>query len=80
MATFSFSRSCQPSSPGRGRFTGYTDNMLRRNPAVAFAVGIVLLALGFLTPGTTREVILRAAGVLAILAGAVMWVMARRRG
>jgi hypothetical protein len=52
--------------------------MLQRNPALAFAVGVVLLAIGFLVPGTTREVILRVAGVLAILAGATMWVMARR--
>jgi len=54
--------------------------MPRRNPTVAFAAGVVLLAIGFLVPGTTREVILRVAGVLAILAGAMMWVAARRRG
>ena len=59
---------------------GYTDSMLRRNPAVAFAVGVVLLAIGFLVPGTTRELILRVAGVLAILAGAAMWAVARRSG
>jgi len=39
----------------------------------------VLLALGILLPGATREVILRVAGVLAILAGAIMWVTQRRR-
>jgi hypothetical protein len=49
------------------------------NPIVSIAVGVLLLAIGFVVPGTTRELILRAAGVLAILAGAVMWV-ARRRG
>jgi len=54
--------------------------MLRRNPAVAFAVGVALLAIGFLVPGTTREVILRVAGILAILAGGVMWAAAVRRG
>lgn len=50
---------------------------MSRNPAVSIAVGVVLLAIGFLVPGTTRDVILRVAGVLAILAGAVMWVARR---
>jgi hypothetical protein len=49
-----------------------------RSPAVSIAVGVVMLAIGFVVPGTTREVILRVAGVLAILAGAVMWVTGRR--
>ena len=52
---------------------------MSRNPVVAFAVGVVLLAIGFLVPGTTRELILRVAGILAISAGAIMLV-ARRRG
>ncbi|HEV3309124.1 MAG TPA: hypothetical protein VG815_01190 [Chloroflexota bacterium] len=52
--------------------------MSRRNPALAIALGIVLLALGFLVPGTTRDLILRVAGVLALLAGAAMWVTSRR--
>jgi hypothetical protein len=51
---------------------------MSRNPAVAFAVGVVMLAIGFLVPGTTREVIFRVAGVLAILAGAIMWAARRR--
>ena len=58
---------------------GYTHNNLRLNPAVSIAVGVVMLVIGFVVPGTTRDVILRVAGVLAILAGAVMLV-ARRRG
>jgi len=52
---------------------------LGRNPIVAIAVGIVLLAIGFVVPGTTRDTVLRVAGVLALLAGGVMLV-ARRRG
>jgi len=57
---------------------GYTHDRLRSNPAVSIAVGVVMLVIGFLVPGTTREVILRVAGVLAILAGAIMWVARRR--
>jgi len=53
--------------------------MSRWNPAASIALGLVLLAIGFLLPGTTRDLILRVVGVLAILAGAVMWV-AQRRG
>ncbi|HEV2476811.1 MAG TPA: hypothetical protein VGX22_09735 [Candidatus Dormibacteraeota bacterium] len=52
--------------------------MAGRNPALSIAVGIVLLAIGFIVPGTTRDVILRVAGVLAIVAGAAMWVTSRR--
>lgn len=51
---------------------------MRRNPAIAFAAGIVMLAIGFVVPGSTRELILRVAGGLAILAGAVMLVAQRR--
>jgi uncharacterized membrane protein HdeD (DUF308 family) len=51
---------------------------MSRNPAVAIVVGVVMLALGFLVPGTTRDVILRLAGVLAILTGTIMWVARRR--
>jgi len=58
---------------------GYTDARLRWNPALSIAVGVVMLAIGFTVPGTTREVILRAAGALAILAGVAMWVTQRRR-
>ena len=57
----------------------YTAGRLGRNPVVAIAVGVVLLAIGFVVPGTTRDTVLRVAGVLAILAGGVMLV-ARRRG
>lgn len=57
---------------------GYHDDVAGRNPALSIAVGIVLLAIGFIVPGTTREVILRVAGVLAIVAGAAMWVTSRR--
>jgi hypothetical protein len=52
---------------------------LRWNPAVSIAVGVVMVAISFLVPGTTRDLILRVAGVLAILAGAIIW-LARRRG
>jgi len=52
---------------------------LRWNPALSIAVGVVMLAIGFTVPGTTREVILRTAGALAILAGVAMWVTQRRR-
>ena len=58
---------------------GYHDSVSRRNPAAAIALGIVLLAAGFLIPGATRELIFRVAGVLAVLAGAAMWVASRRR-
>lgn len=47
--------------------------MMRRNPVISVALGVVLIAISFLLPGATREVILRVAGVLAILAGALMW-------
>jgi hypothetical protein len=57
---------------------GYHDDVSRRNPALSIAVGIVLLAIGFVVPGTTRDLILRVAGVLALLAGAAMWVASRR--
>ena len=40
---------------------------------------MLLLALGFVVPGGTRELILRVVGGLAILAGAAMWVAGRRR-
>lgn len=54
------------------------DDVLSRNPALSIAVGIVLLAISVAVPGTTRDLILRVAGVLAILAGAGMWVASRR--
>jgi hypothetical protein len=50
----------------------------RWNPLVSLAVAVVLLALSFLVPGATRDLILRVAGVLALLAGAAMWVHGRR--
>ncbi|HVH64043.1 MAG TPA: hypothetical protein VNA65_10640 [Candidatus Dormibacteraeota bacterium] len=53
--------------------------MAQRNPALAIGLGIVLLVIGFVVPGATRELILRVAGVLALLAGAVTWVTSRRR-
>lgn len=56
----------------------YHDDVAGRNPALSIAVGIVLLAIGFIVPGTTRDVILRVAGVLALVAGAAMWVTSRR--
>jgi hypothetical protein len=52
--------------------------MIQRKAALSIGLGIVLLAIGFLVPGTTRDVILRVAGVLAVLAGAVIWVTGRR--
>lgn len=55
------------------------DDVSRRNPALPIALGILLLALGFIVPGPTRELILRVAGVLALLAGGAMWVASRRR-
>ena len=57
---------------------GYHGDVSRRNPALAIVVGIVLLAIGFVVPGATRDLILRVAGVLALLAGAAMWVASRR--
>ena len=53
--------------------------MSRRNPAIAFVVGVALLLISFVVSGTTRDLILRVAGVLAILAGAAMWLAWRRR-
>lgn len=53
--------------------------MPARNPVLAIGVGVLLLALGFLLPGATRELILRVVGGLAILAGVAMWVAGRRR-
>ena len=50
-----------------------------RNPYAAIALGVVLLVISFVVPGGTRDLILRIAGVLAILAGAVMWAISRRR-
>ena len=50
----------------------------RRNPGLAIGLGILLLAIGFIVPGTTRDLILRVAGVVAILAGGAMWVASRR--
>ena len=52
--------------------------MSRRNPVLAIALGIVLLAISFIVPGETRDLILRVAGVLALLAGAAIWVASRR--
>jgi hypothetical protein len=49
----------------------------RRTPVLALAAGVVLLALGLVLPGATRELILRVGGGLAILAGAVMLVAGR---
>lgn len=57
----------------------YDRCLLRRNPLLAVGLGIALLALSLVVPGTTRDLILRVAGVLAIVAGAVMWVGSRRR-
>ena len=51
----------------------------RRNPALPIALGILLLVLGFIVPGPTRELILRVAGALALLAGVAMWAASRRR-
>lgn len=52
---------------------------MRQNPVLSIVVGVVLLAISFLFPGATRDLILRVVGVLAILAGVIMWVT-RRRG
>jgi hypothetical protein len=45
----------------------------------AWAGGVVLLALGILLPGATRELALRMVGGFAILAGATMWIPRRNR-
>ena len=45
---------------------------------MSVAVGVVMLAISFFLPGSTRDTILRIAGGLAILAGAIMWVTGRR--
>jgi hypothetical protein len=52
---------------------------LRSNPFLSIGLGIVLLVISFLVGGTTRDLILRVAGVLFILAGGVIWVMRRGR-
>ena len=57
---------------------GYHDKVSRRSPALAVGLGIVLLALGFIVPGTSRDLILRVVGGLALLAGGAMWVASRR--
>ncbi len=51
---------------------------LRRNPALAIVVGLVLLVMSFVLPGATRDLIFRVAGGLAILGGVGMWLAARR--
>jgi len=51
---------------------------LRTNPILPIALGVVLLAISFLVRGDTRDLLLRAAGIVAIVAGAVMWSMKRR--
>lgn len=53
--------------------------MQRTNPVLFIALGVVLLGIGFVVPGTTRDAILRVAGVLAILLGAGIWVTRRNR-
>ncbi|HET9781619.1 MAG TPA: hypothetical protein VFR33_07545 [Candidatus Dormibacteraeota bacterium] len=45
---------------------------------ISIAIGVVLLVLGFVIPGSTRDLIFRVLGVLAILAGVATWVMRRR--
>ncbi len=57
----------------------YDRFLLRTNPLVAIGVGVVLLGLSLVVPGTTRDLILRVAGALALVAGAVMWEASRRR-
>ena len=58
---------------------GYDDDVLsRQNPALAIGLGILLLAISFIVPGTTRDLILRVVGVVAILAGGAMWLASRR--
>ena len=52
---------------------------LRTNPVLAIGLGILMLALSFLVGGATRDLILRVAGVLAILAGAIIFIAQRRR-
>lgn len=51
----------------------------RQNPGLAIGLGILLLALSFIVGGATRDLILRVAGIAAILAGGAMWVASRRR-
>lgn len=55
----------------------YTGGELRWNPGVSIAVGLVMIALSFLVPGATRDLIFRVLGVMAIVAGSVMWVTRR---
>jgi hypothetical protein len=52
--------------------------MSRSNPVYPIALGVVLLVISFLVGGTTRDLILRVVGVVAILAGAGMWLVQRR--
>lgn len=52
---------------------------MRPNPLYAVGLGVVLLVISFLVGGETRDLSLRVAGVLAIVAGAVMWMARRRR-
>lgn len=48
-----------------------------RNPLLAVVLGVVLLVISFVVPGGTRDLILRIAGAVAIVAGAGIW-LARR--
>ena len=51
---------------------------MRLNPVISIAIGVVLLVLGFVVPGATRDLIFRVLGVLAILTGVVAWLTRRR--
>ena len=59
--------------------TPHDDSVTRINPALAIALGVLLVAIAFVVPGSTRDLILRIAGGAFIVAGAVVWVVARRR-
>ena len=56
----------------------HDDSVTRINPALAIALGVLLVAIAFVVPGSTRDLILRIAGGAFIVAGAVVWVVRRR--
>jgi hypothetical protein len=50
---------------------------LGRNPLLAIGLGVVLVVISFLVGGATRDLLLRVAGVVAILIGVVTFVFRR---
>ncbi len=59
------------------RHGSYDHHLMGRNPLLAVGLGVVLLVISFVVPGGTRDLILRIAGGVAIVAGGGTW-LARR--